>query len=247
MEIVRRRLATQRISSTAFTRPEQVVAWLGAVQAQDYLGALWAVGLRFNGATEREVERALEERTIVRTWPMRGTLHFVAATDARWMIELLAPRKVAAVLSRLRSFGIDEAVLKRARRILTTKLDGGRRLTRSAAYAVLEDAGIATTAQRGLHILWWLAQHCIICFGPREGKQQTFVLFDEWLPQTKALPRQEALATLAHRYFTGHDRDAGLQPELLAAVVQSRGKRRNRIDATHDAGDGAVAVLVRGG
>jgi hypothetical protein len=203
-QVARRRLDAQRISSTTFTRADQVVAWLGAVQAQDYLGALWAVGLRLADATEKDVERALTERRIVRTWPMRGTLHFVAAADARWMTELLARRPVAAAAGRLRKYGIDEAVLSRARRILVKNLDGGRRLTRPAAYRVLEDAGIAPGGERGPHILWRLAQDCVVCFGPREGKQQTFALFDEWLPRAKSLPRDEALATLATRYFRSH-------------------------------------------
>jgi len=203
-EVVRRRLDAQRISSTTFTQPDEVVAWLGAVQAQDYLGALWAVGLRLVDARESDVERALTERKIVRTWPMRGTLHFVAAADARWMTELLAPRQAAAAASRLRSYGIDDAVLSRTRRVLVKNLEGGRQLSRPAVYQVLERAKIATDKQRGLHMLWRLAHDCVLCFGPREGKQQTFVLFDEWLPQAKRLPRDEALAELAQRYFTGH-------------------------------------------
>ncbi len=203
-QLVLRRLEAQRISSTTFTRADEAVAWLGAVQAQDYLGALWAVGLRLVDATERDIERALAERRIVRTWPMRGTLHFVAAADARWMTQLLAPRPAAAAASRLRSYGIDEAVLSRARRVLVRHLEGGRRLTRPAAYRVLENAGIAAADQRGLHVLWRLAQDCVVCFGPRDGKQHTFVLFDEWLPKAKALPREEALAALARRYFVSH-------------------------------------------
>jgi len=203
-DIARRRLAAQRISRTEFIRPEQVVSWLGAVQAQDYLGALWAVGLRLTEARDRDVERALEEGKIVRTWPMRGTLHFVAAPDVRWMTELLAPRAAKAAASRLRALGIDEPVLARARRVLVKHLEGGRRLTRPAAYRVLEREKIATAATRGLHVLWRLAHDCLLCFGPRAGKQQTFVLFDDWLPQAKGLPREEALAELALRYFTGH-------------------------------------------
>lgn len=202
--IARRRLLAQRVLRTAFTSPEQVVAWLGAVQAQDYLGALWAVGLRMKAGTEASVEAALAERRIVRTWPMRGTLHFVAADDARWMTELLAGRPAARAAGRLRSFGIDEAVLRRARRVLEKRLAGGAPMTRPAAYRALEEAGIASGEQRGLHVLWRLAQDCVVCFGPRDGKQHTFVLFDEWLPRARSMPREEALGTLAERYFTSH-------------------------------------------
>jgi hypothetical protein len=137
MSLVARRLRALRVSPQASTGPEGVVARLGAVQAQDYLGALWAVGLRVAGAREEDVERALAQRKIVRTWPMRGTLHFVAAADVRWMTALLSSRPAAAAASRLRRLGIDEALLSRARRALMKALEGGRSLTRPGAYAVL--------------------------------------------------------------------------------------------------------------
>jgi hypothetical protein len=203
-EIARRRLRAQLLSTTTFTRPADVVARLGAVQAQDYLGALWAVGLRLVGAHARDIERAIEERTIVRSWPMRGTLHFVAASDARWMIDLLAPRAASGAAGRMRAMGIDRTVAQRARRALAKHLEGGRRLTRQAAYRALEHAGIPAAKERGLHILWWLAHEGFVCFGPREGKKQTFVLLDEWLPRARRFARDEALAELARRYFVGH-------------------------------------------
>jgi hypothetical protein len=202
-DIVKLRLDAQRISATTFTRPAEVVAWLGAVQAQDYLGALWAVGLRLTRACEQDIERALADRSIVRTWPMRGTLHFVAAADARWMLDLLAPKVVTGAAGRFRALDLDDATIARARRVLAKRLQGAP-LTRPAVYDVLERAKISTVGQRGIHILWRLAHECLLCFGPREGKQQTFVLFDEWLPRAKRLPREEALAELAWRYFTGH-------------------------------------------
>jgi hypothetical protein len=204
LTILHRRLAAQRISTGSLHDPAAVVSWLGAVQAQDYAAALWAIGLRTASACEADVERAIADRRIVRTWPMRGTLHFVAAADALWMTELLAPRKVTAAAGRLRSLGIDQSVLTRARRVLARHLEGGRALTRPEAYRVLERAKVDTDEQRGVHILGRLAQDCVICFGPREGKQPTFVLLDEWLPAARRLGREEALAELAHRYFRGH-------------------------------------------
>lgn len=88
--IARRRLASQQIAGPRLSTPAELVRWMGAVQAQDYPGALWAVGLRLSGAAQTEVEDAIAARTIVRTWPMRGTLHFVPAADVRWMLRLLA-------------------------------------------------------------------------------------------------------------------------------------------------------------
>jgi hypothetical protein len=202
--ISRRRLHAQRLSTTAFAQPAEVVSWFGAMQAQDYLGALWAVGLRLADGREQKVERALAERSIVRSWPMRGTLHFLAAADARWIIELLAPRAARAAAPRLRRMGIDEQVLSRARRALVKEMEGVRPLTRPAAYQALEHARIATGGQRGLHILWQLAHEGLLCFGPRHGKQQTFVLLEEWLPDARRLPRDVALPEIAQRYFRAH-------------------------------------------
>jgi winged helix DNA-binding protein len=202
--IALQRLMNQQVVEPAFAHASQVVQWLGAVQAQDYLGALWAVGLRLPGASEQDVEQALAEKTIVRTWPMRGTIHFVAPADVRWMQELLAPRVVQGAKSRYAQLGIDEETVATSAKVLTKALQGGRQLTRSALYEVLEQANIATKDSRGLHILGRLAHDRLLCFGARAGKQPTFALLDEWVPEAKSLPRDEALARLAQRYFTSH-------------------------------------------
>src|SRR5215831_14045710 len=155
---------------------------------------------RIAGAT---FEQALANRTIIRTWPMRGTLHFVAAADVQWMLELLTPRIVANNAQRLlRQFGLDEAAFARSKDLVARAPQGDTRLTRNATYEVLETEGVSTAGQRGLHILWRLAQDGVICFGAREGKQQTFALLDEWAPKAKRMSRDESLAELAGRYFT---------------------------------------------
>lgn len=203
--LTQHRLAAQAIADARFDTPADVVRWLVAMQAQDYYGALWAVGLRMRGASEAVVEQAIAERRIVRTWPMRGTLHFVAAEDVRWMLELLTPRVIALNAARIeRDFGLDAALLKRCRRVVTKALAGGEVLTRSALYAALDAGGIASAGQRGLHVTGRLAQEGLICLGPRAGKQPTFVLLDEWLPTTPRKTREEALAELALRYFCSH-------------------------------------------
>jgi hypothetical protein len=204
-DIARLRLHNQRIARSAFEQPADVVAWLGAVQAQDYLGSLWAVGLRMRKAVQSDIEQALANRTIIRTWPLRRTLHFVAAADARWMLELLTPRTVAGIARRLhKHFGLDEATFAHSKDLFARALAGGKQLTRNAMYEVLEAGGVSTASQRGLHILSRLAQDGLICFGARAGKQQTFALLDEWVPGAKRMARDEALAELTRRYFTSH-------------------------------------------
>jgi len=203
-DIAGRRLRSQRIAGAGFQRPGEVVAWMGAVQAQDYLGALWALGIRMEAAGEETIEQAIADRTVVRSWPMRGTLHFVAPADVRWMLALLGSRVIAGQRARHRQLELDQVAFDRSRDIVTRALEGGRRLTRDALYETLEAAGVASTGQRGIHILQRLALEGLLCFASREGKQQTFALLEEWVPAARALERDEALAELAGRYFQSH-------------------------------------------
>jgi hypothetical protein len=203
-DIAQQRLHNQSIAPPALTTPAAVVNRLVAIQAQDYKQALWAVGLRQPATTQAAVEQAIASKQIVRTWPMRGTLHFVAAANVRWLLALLTPRMLANAARRHQQLELDEATFVRAEALFVSALAGGCQLTRSQVMDVLEKAGIATTGQRGYHILWRAAQTGLICFGPRRGKEDTFVLLDEWLPAGKQLDREESLAELARRYFSGH-------------------------------------------
>lgn len=176
---------------------------MGAVQAQDYLGSLWAIGLRMKQATEVIIEDSVRTKSIIRTWPMRGTLHFVASQDARWMLSLMTPRIVTASLGRFKNLGLDDATLTRARRIWERALRDGP-ITRTAMYEALDAGGVSTANQRGFHLLGRLAQEQVICFGPRQEKQHTFALFDQWVPPTRPKTTEEALGEIAVRFFTSH-------------------------------------------
>ena len=202
--IVAQRLYHQYVSRPGLATPAEVVRWLGAVQAQELPGALYAVGLRMVNATESAVERAIADRSIVRTWPMRGTIHFVPAEDARWMLKLLARRTNQQAASASRRAGLTDDGFARAGKTLTRTLQGGRVLARKELYAALEAAGIATGDSRGLHLLGYWAREGLVCLGPRQGKQPTFTLLDEWIPNARQLEGDAALAELAQRYFTSH-------------------------------------------
>lgn len=200
-----RRLQAQSIGTPVAASPADAVRHLAAMQAQDYHAALWAVGLRTQDATLAQVEDVIAHGAIVRTWPMRGTLHLLAREDVRWLVALLAPRVQAANAGRIaRELGLDATTLARGRRVVERALSAGTPVTRADLYACLEAAGIASSNQRGLHLLNWLAHESVICHGPRHGKQPTFVLMDAWVPPTAALDRDEALHRLALRYLQGH-------------------------------------------
>ncbi|MEO8622000.1 MAG: winged helix DNA-binding domain-containing protein [bacterium] len=198
------RLRAQRVANPASTTPEAIVTHLGAVQAQDYPGALWSIALRLPHANRNDVERAIHERTIVRTWPMRGTLHFVPAIDARWMLESMASRIIKGAAGRHRQLELDEAAFRRSRILVAKALTKKPIQTRSELFAVLNAGGVSTEGQRGIHILRQLCMECMLCQGPHAEKQPTFVLFDEWIRTSRVRDRDDALCTLAERFFVSH-------------------------------------------
>jgi hypothetical protein len=183
MNIAHLRLHTQQIARTRFTDPADIVRWFGAVQAQDFLGSLWALGLRLKRAVEETVEQAVIDRTIVRTWPLRGTLHYAPAEDVRWMMELAGPRTIARAASRYRQLELDEATFAKCNRVLARALRGNNQLTRAELASALNDAGIYTGDQRLIHILNRAALDMVVCYAARRGKQFTFALLEEWVPR----------------------------------------------------------------
>ena len=148
-EVALLRLAAQRIAGPGSAGATEAVRWMTASQAQDHAGALTSVALRTASGTRRGVEAALDAGEVVKSWPMRGTLHLVAAEDLPWMLRLTAPRQVAAGAARRASLGLDEPALERARALAADALAGGRRLRRDDLLAAWRAGGLATEGQRG--------------------------------------------------------------------------------------------------
>ena len=181
-----------------------VVTWFGAMQAQDLNSGLWSFGARLPAWTCADVNGALERREALRTWPMRGTVHFVPSRDAHWMLDLMGVRALAGAAARRAFLGLTEQVVDRAVEVLGEALVGGKRLTRAQCVLALADAGLEGGSQFGYHLLWYASQRGVTCIAPNVGKEQTFVLLDEWVPDPVRLERDEALKTIAVRYFRSH-------------------------------------------
>lgn len=203
-EVALLRLVAQRIAGPRPATPAEVVRRLTAVQGQDLPGALLSVALRTVTGSRADVEAALDSGAVVRSWPMRGTLHLVAAEDLHWLIGLLGPRMLAGAPARRAQLGITDESIEQARRVAVDALAGGRRLRRKELLAALADGGVETTGQRGYHLLWYLSQTATLCLGPLDGGEQRFVLMDEWIRAPRRLEPEEALAELAGRFFRGH-------------------------------------------
>lgn len=203
-DVARQRLRNQQLSSPHLTKASDVVKWLGAVQAQDYYGAKWALGQRTLTASDEDIERAFADGKILRTHIMRPTWHFVSPADIRWLLKLTAPRVNACNSHYYRKLELDERVFRQSNKVLAAALRGGKQLTRDVLRNVLQQAGISTSALRLVYILARAELDGVICSGARLGKQFTYALLDERAPERKELSRDESLAELARRYFASH-------------------------------------------
>jgi hypothetical protein len=204
-DIVKLRLNNQRLSVSKFDRPTEVVRWLGAVQAQDYNAAKWALALRSTNATELTIEDAFNKGQILRTHVMRPTWHFVTPEDIRWLLELTAPRVNAVCSHYCRKLELDDRFLRRAHKVISLALQKERYLTR----AELRNRLIAQRVEPGDtirmgFILIRAELDGLVCSGPRRGKQFTYALLDERVKTVKRITRDEALANLTLRYFKSH-------------------------------------------
>ncbi|MCD2190031.1 winged helix DNA-binding domain-containing protein [Actinomycetospora soli] len=205
IEVGRWRLAALRLVGERAASPAEAVAWLGCAQGQDLPGALASIALRTTTGDVEEVRRAFDDGALVRSWPMRGTLHVVAAEDLAWMLPLGTPRPLAAAAKRRAGLGLAEETLERAGEVAAEVLRGGGRRTRAQMCEAWAEAGLDLTSSRVYHALSVLCQRGLLVQGPfASAREQAFVLLDEWVPAPRRLTRDEALAEWARRYFRSH-------------------------------------------
>ena len=203
-QLIEQRLRNQMLTTAASPKMEEVVAALGAVQSQDFVGAKWALGARVAKLTEAEVDRAYDEGRILRTHVLRPTWHFVAPADIRWMLALTAPRVHGFSSSAYRKFELETKVFSRCHKAIVRALEGGTHLTRGELKAALRKAGVESETVRLGLILMHAELSALICSGPRRGKHATYALLEERVPATRALSTEEALAELTRRYVRSH-------------------------------------------
>ena len=203
--IALQRLYNQRLEGRKFKTPSEVVSWMGAVQGQEYPYAKWALGMRMEKGTDDIVEQAFNSGAILRTHLMRPTWHFVTPADIRWMLELTAPRVHAVVNYAYRQLEIDDALCRRSNSAIAKALRDGKQLTREELRDMHQKAGIDVASAARMGFLMMRAElDGIVCSGPRRGKQFTYMLLDERVPNPKSLRREDALVELTRRYFSSH-------------------------------------------
>jgi hypothetical protein len=200
-DIANIRLSSQHINAPKFQTAKELVEWMGAMQAQDYNMAKWAIGVRLSGSTDKTIQSAIDKGEIIRTHVLRPTWHFVAPADIYWMLELSAPRIKAAMRSRNKQLGLTQKIFTKSNSIIEKALADNKHLTRDELMKMLEKAKIRTDEYRSGHLMLEAELEGIVCSGAINGIKQTYALLEERIPKPKAISKEEALARLAEKYF----------------------------------------------
>jgi hypothetical protein len=177
---------------------------MGAIQAQDYPMSRWAIGLRIRKATDQQIEASLNNGDLLRTHVLRPTWHIVTSADIRWMVELTAPHILKSMRSRHKQLGLTTAIIDKSNRIIENALSNGYHATREELVNLLDKAKIKNEDNRAAHLLAHAELECLICSGKSRGHRQTYALFSERVPNAQSMSKEDALTTLARRYFQSH-------------------------------------------
>lgn len=194
-------MVNQRLWGEPFNGPEEVVGWLGAMQAQEFRYAMWSVAQRANGVDAPAMARAFDEGSILRSHFLRPTWHFARAEDIRWLLAATAPRVQALNAHYNRQHGIDEELAARSSTVMARALEGGTHLTRKELAAALARAGIVASGPQLAYLIMRAELDAIVVSGPMAGKPHTYALLDERAPSAIRLGRDEAVAELTRRFF----------------------------------------------
>ena len=203
-ELISERLRRQQLIRSTKKDPAAVVACMGAMQAQDFSGAKWAIGLRAPACHESNIEDAFNDGKILRTHVLRPTWHLVAADDIKWMLALSAPRVHAANAYYYKQAGLDAKVFSRSCAMMSRMLEGGEFKTRAELAVGLKKAKVPADGLKLAYIMMHAELEGVITSGPRRGKQFTYGLLAERAPKARALDREDAIAELVKRYFSSH-------------------------------------------
>jgi hypothetical protein len=200
--IAARRIAAQQLVRPRFSTPEALVRWMGAMQAQDFAGAKWALASRLDQKLiERTFDAAYQAGRLIRTHALRTTWQWAAPEDLSWILTAAAPRALARATPRFLSLGLDGRTLSKSEKVFARALADGPQ-TRAELGAALRKSRIDPDGfQRLPHLLLHAELQRVACSGGLRGKQHTWAAYDARIPKTKSLTREQALTELARRYL----------------------------------------------
>jgi hypothetical protein len=235
--VLAERLTAQLLAGRPARDPIEVTRRLLAVQGQDPRGARLAVRARSSDLTAADVDRALNEGSLLITWVNRGTLHLLASEDYPWLHALTTPPLLTSSARRLAQEGLTPGAVERGVQAIERALAAAGPLTGAQLREHIEAAGVRTEGQALVHLLFLASLRGIVVRGPVIDSQHAYVLVRDWLGVSPPVDRDRALAELARRYLAGHgpaeDRDlarwAGLPLRdaraALGSIARELGER----------------------
>jgi hypothetical protein len=238
-DLLKLRLHSLLLAGGESVGPVGVARHFLAIQAQDFPASMWAVGMR-SQSTLADVEKAYLDGQIVRSWPMRGTLHTLPAEDVGWMQRLTSAKVLGASAERRREhLGLERQLIERVRECVVDLLAGGRAVSRAVLLSEVAARGVNIEAHWKYHLTWYLAQTGTLVFGPVAEGEPLLVLADEWIKHPRNLDRAEGLAELAAKYVAAHGPAtlddlawwSGLGKREVAEGLSLAGDRVARIDS----------------
>ncbi|HLN54012.1 MAG TPA: winged helix DNA-binding domain-containing protein [Lentimicrobium sp.] len=202
-----KRLISQRVGGNHFTTASEVVDWLGAVQAQDLNSAKWAIGLRLPGSSEKIVDEAINDASIIRTHLLRPTWHFVSAANYPVFLALTAPNINSALKYRRIQLNLDDTLFAKSHPALEEMLRNGNHLTREEITAEMASIVPDLDSSKMNHILMEAEMNGLICSGRIKNRLPTYALSNERIEKFSLngkFDKDNALKLLAGRYFRSH-------------------------------------------
>jgi hypothetical protein len=182
--------------------PADVARAICGAQAQDPSAGRLAFRARSPRVRAVDVDRArTEERSLLRTWVMRGTMHLIATEDAAWLVPLYERAFVDNSTRRLAQLGIDVPTQERGLREIRRALEAGGPLSRGDLVDRLRGKGIVLDPSTRLHMFRLAIARGIACLGPDVGSQTCLALARDWLGEPRRQRRDAALNELARRYL----------------------------------------------
>lgn len=197
-EIIQLRLFNQCLSGERLEKPDEVVAHFGAMQAQDFSMALWAIGLRLEDPKQDMIEGLINKGTIIRTHILRPTWHLVHQKDIRWMMELSSANVKKATQYVDKQEGLTAAIFNKCWKIIERQFSETENLTKADIIACLQDQGIQVSNLLATQIIIRAEIEMLLCNGENKG---SYALFDRRVPATSKIHRSESITRLAQLYF----------------------------------------------
>lgn len=203
-EIIEFRIQNQLLRNSGKEDVRDIVAHMGAIQAQDFAMAKWAIGIRGKGIKEKDVDIALEKGRILRTHLLRPTWHLVSGEDVHWLTELTAPQIITRMRSRQKQLGLTHKLIEKSNELIRKELTDKKFAKREELTAVLEAAGFDPGDNRMAYLLIFAELGGIISSGPFQGNVATYSLLKSKTQSMGDFNRGAALEELTRRYFRSH-------------------------------------------